>query len=107
MKDEDAYILAWTTTPWTLPSNLALWLHPEEDYAKVKATDGRTYYMACALLDTILGKLAEDGKPAYEVLETYKGKELEGKEYEPLYQCAADAAAKQNKRHSMSYVILM
>ena len=98
VKDEDAYILAWTTTPWTLPSNLALCVHPEEDYAKVKAADGRTYYMACALLDTILGKLAEEGKPAYEVLETYKGKELEGKEYEPLYQCAADAAAKQNKK---------
>ena len=98
VKDEDAYILAWTTTPWTLPSNLALCVHPEEDYAKVKAADGRTYYMACALLDTILGKLAEDGKPAYEVLETYKGKELEGKEYEPLYQCAADSAAKQNKK---------
>ena len=98
VKDEDAYILAWTTTPWTLPSNLALCVHPEEDYAKVKAADGRTYYMACALLDTILGKLAEEGQPAYEVLETYKGKELEGKEYEPLYQCAADAAAKQNKK---------
>ena len=98
VKDEDAYILAWTTTPWTLPSNLALCVHPEEDYAKVKAADGRTYYMACALLDTILGKLAKEGQPAYEVLETYKGKELEGKEYEPLYQCAADAAAKQNKK---------
>ena len=98
VKDEDAYILAWTTTPWTLPSNLALCVNPKEDYAKVKAADGYTYYMACALLDTVLGKLAEDGKPAYEVLETYKGTDLEGKEYEPLYQCAADAAAKQNKK---------
>ena len=51
-----------------------------------------------ALLDTVLGSLAEDGKPAYEVLETYKGKDLEYKEYEPLYQCAADCAAKQNKK---------
>ena len=98
VKDEDAYILAWTTTPWTLPSNLALCVNPNEDYAKVKAADGYTYYMACALLDTVLGKLGEEGKPAYEVLETYKGTELEGKEYEPLYQCAADAAAKQNKK---------
>ena len=106
VKDEDAYILAWTTTPWTLPSNLALCVNPNEDYAKVKAADGYTYYMACALLDTVLGKLntagnkeegAENG-PAYEVLETYKGTDLEGKEYEPLYQCAADAAAKQNKK---------
>ena len=98
VKDEDAYILAWTTTPWTLPSNLALCVNPNEDYAKVKAADGYTYYMACALLDTVLGKLAEEGKPAYEILETYKGTDLEGKEYEPLYQCAADAAAKQNKK---------
>ena len=106
VKDEDAYILAWTTTPWTLPSNLALCVNPNEDYAKVKAADGYTYYMACALLDTVLGKLsaagnkeegAENGQ-AYEVLETYKGTDLEGKEYEPLYQCAADAAAKQNKK---------
>ena len=98
VKDEDAYILAWTTTPWTLPSNLALCVNPNEDYAKVKAADGYTYYMACALLDTVLGKLGEEGKPAYEVLETYKGTDLEGKEYEPLYQCAADAAAKQKKK---------
>ena len=87
VKDEDAYILAWTTTPWTLPSNIALCVNPEEDYAKVKCADGYTYYMACALLDTILGKFAEEDKPAYEVLETYKGKDLEYKEYEPLYQC--------------------
>ncbi len=106
VKDEDAYILAWTTTPWTLPSNLALCVNPNEDYAKVKAADGYTYYMACALLDTVLGKLGAAGdkengtesKPVYEILETYKGTDLEGKEYEPLYQCAADAAAKQNKK---------
>ena len=99
VKDEDAYILAWTTTPWTLPSNLALCVNPKEDYAKVKAADGYTYYMACALLDTVLGKLADgEEKSAYEVLETYKGTDLEGKEYEPLYQCAADLAEKQNKK---------
>ena len=100
VKDEDAYILAWTTTPWTLPSNIALCVNPEEDYAKVKADDGYTYYMAVALLDTVLGKLGdeENGVKAYEVLETYKGQDLEYKEYEPLYQCAYDCAAKQNKK---------
>ena len=99
VKDEDAYILAWTTTPWTLPSNLALCVNPKEDYAKVKAADGRVYYMACALLDTVLGRLAEEGKDAYEVLATYKGTELEGKEYEPLYQCV--------RKHFTLYVMSM
>ena len=96
--DEDAYFLAWTTTPWTLPSNIGLCVNPEETYAKVKAADGYVYYMAEALLDTVLGRLAEEGKDAYEILETYKGTDLEGKEYEPLYQCAADEAAKQRKK---------
>ena len=95
---EDAYFLAWTTTPWTLPSNIGLCVNPEEDYAKVQAADGYVYYMACALLDTVLGKLGEDGKAAYEILETYKGKDLEYKEYEPLYQCAAECAEKQHKK---------
>ena len=97
---EDAYFLAWTTTPWTLPSNVALCVNPEDTYCKVKAADGYTYYMAQALLDAVLGKLSdkENGTPAYEVLETYTGKDLEYKEYEPLYQCAADVAAKQHKK---------
>ena len=95
---EDAYFLAWTTTPWTLPSNVALCVNPEETYCKVKAADGRTYYMAQALLDTVLGGLAEEGKPAYEVLETYPGKDLEYREYEPLFTCAGEAAAKQKKK---------
>ncbi len=95
---EDAYFLAWTTTPWTLPSNTALCVNPDEEYAKVKAADGYTYYMASALLDNVLGKLGEDDKPAYEILETYKGTELEHKEYEPLFTCAGDVAKKQNKK---------
>ena len=95
---EDAYFLAWTTTPWTLPSNTALCVNPDETYVKVKAADGYTYYMAKALLDTILGKLAEEGKPAYEILETYVGKDLEGREYEPLYACADEVARKQHKK---------
>ena len=100
VKDEDAYILAWTTTPWTLPSNVALCVNPEETYAKVKAADGYTYYMAEALLDTVLGKLgdAENDVKAYEVLETMTGKDLEFKEYEPLFDCAVDICKKQNKK---------
>jgi isoleucyl-tRNA synthetase len=96
---EDAYFLAWTTTPWTLPSNVALCVNPNETYCKVKAADGYTYYMAEALLDKVLGKLAkEEGEKAYEVLETYKGTDLEYKAYEPLFACAGEAAAKQKKK---------
>ena len=100
VKDEDAYFLAWTTTPWTLPSNLALCVNPEEDYCKVKAADGYTYYMAAALLDKVLGKLGDEekGVKAYEVLDTFKGTALEYKEYEPLFACAGEAAAKQRKK---------
>ena len=106
VRNEDAYILAWTTTPWTLPSNVALCVNPEETYAKVKAADGYTYYMAEALLDTVLGKLAvkadpENGveaKAAYEVLETMTGKDLEYKEYEPLFDYANAICEKQKKK---------
>ena len=80
VKGEDAYILAWTTTPWTLPSNVALCVNPEEDYVKV-TSKGYTYYMAAALVDTVLGEGAE-------VLEHYQGKDLEFKEYEPLFPYA-------------------
>ena len=95
---EDAYFLAWTTTPWTLPSNVALCVNPVETYVKVKAADGYTYYMAQALLDTVLGKLATDDTPAYEVLETYVGTDLEYKEYEPLFACAGKEASRQKKK---------
>ena len=78
VKGEDAFILAWTTTPWTLPSNVALCVNANEDYVKVSAK-GETYYLAAALCDTVLG----EGE--YTVLETYKGADLEGKEYEPLF----------------------
>ena len=80
VKGEDAYILAWTTTPWTLPSNVALCVNPDEDYVKV-TSKGYTYYMADALVDTVLGEGAE-------VLEHYQGKDLEFKEYEPLFPYA-------------------
>ena len=100
VKGEDAYILAWTTTPWTLPSNVGLCVNPNETYAKVKAADGYIYYMAQALLDTVLGNLAdkESGAPAYEVLETYVGKDLEYKEYEPLFDCATAICERQHKK---------
>ena len=99
VKDEDAYILAWTTTPWTLPSNVALCVNPDESYVKVNAAAGRVYYMAEALLAQVLGGLAkEEGEKAYEIVERYTGKELEGKEYIPLYEGAAKAAEKQNKK---------
>ncbi|QFJ54555.1 isoleucine--tRNA ligase [Pseudobutyrivibrio xylanivorans] len=99
IKGEDAYFLAWTTTPWTLPSNLALCVNPVETYIRVKAADGYTYILAEALADKVLGKLAsEEGQKAYEVLETYKGTDLEYKEYEPLFECAGIAAEKQHKK---------
>ena len=80
LKDEDAYILAWTTTPWTLPSNTALCFNPTVDYVKVKyAENGDTYYMAKELCDKVLG---ED---KYEVLSECKGKDFEYREYEPLW----------------------
>ena len=91
VKGEDAYILAWTTTPWTLPSNLALCVNPAEDYVKVRTGDGYTYYIAQALADTVLGG-------DYEVLENYKGRDLEYKEYEPLYGCSVPLSEKQHKK---------
>ncbi|MBQ2185073.1 MAG: isoleucine--tRNA ligase, partial [Lachnospiraceae bacterium] len=98
VKDEDAFFLAWTTTPWTLPSNVALCVNPSDTYCKVKAADGNTYYMAKALLDSVLSPLAKEGEAAYEILEEYVGKDLEYKEYEPLYECAKAVADKQNKK---------
>ena len=98
VKGEDAYFLAWTTTPWTLPSNVALCVNPKDTYCKVKAADGYTYYMAQPLLDTVLGRLKTEDAPAYEVLEEMPGTALEYKEYEPLFTCAAECAEKQKKK---------
>ena len=98
VKGEDAWFLAWTTTPWTLPSNTALCVNPENEYAKVKAADGYTYYMAAELLDTVLGPLAKDGEKAYEIIETFPGKALEYKEYEPLFACTGEKAAALRKK---------
>ncbi len=89
-KDGDFYFLAWTTTPWTLPSNCALCVNPHENYVKV--VDGEfTYIMAEALVEKVLG----EGK---EILERYVGKDLEYMEYEPLYECAGKAAESQHKK---------
>ena len=95
---EDAYFLAWTTTPWTLPSNVALCVNPDDDYCKVKAADGYTYYMANALLEKVLGKLATEDAPAYEILESYKGADLEHKEYEPLFDFVKPVCEAQKKK---------
>ncbi len=95
---EDAYFLAWTTTPWTLPSNVALCVNPDETYCKVKANDGYTYYMAKALLDKVLGKLATEETPAYEIVEEFTGLALEHKEYEPLFDFVKPVCEKQNKK---------
>ncbi len=93
VKGEDAYILAWTTTPWTLPSNVALCVNPDESYVKVKMKEEPyVYYMAEALCDTVLG----EGK--YEILERFVGKDLEYKEYEPLFDCAQEICERQHKK---------
>ena len=94
---EDAYFLAWTTTPWTLPSNVALCVNPDDKYLKVKAADGFTYYLAAALCDKVLGGLSEEGK-AYEIIEEYVGKDLEYKEYEPLFDFVKPTCEKQKKK---------
>lgn len=95
---EDAYFLVWTTTPWTLPSNVALCVNPNDTYCKVKAADGYTYYLAEQLLDSVLGKLAEnEGDSTYEVLERFSGKDIENKKYEPLFDCAKECADRQKK----------
>ena len=97
-KDEDAYFLAWTTTPRTLPSNTALCVNPKDTYCKVKAADGRVYYMAKELLDKVLSPLAKEGEAAYEILEEMTGAALEKREYEPLFECTGKAAEKQKKK---------
>ena len=98
VKGEDAFFLAWTTTPWTLPSNVALCVNPKDTYCKVNANDGYTYYMAEALLDRVLGKLGTDDAPAYTVLESFPGSALEYKEYEPLFDYVKPICDSQNKK---------
>ena len=98
IKGEEGYFLAWTTTPWTLPSNVALCVHPDLEYAKVKAADGNLYILAVARLDAVLSGLAKEGEEAYSILETCKGKDLVGLSYEPLYDGAEKEAERQHKK---------
>jgi len=77
VKGEDAYFLAWTTTPWTLPSNVALCVNPVETYVRVRK-EGTTYIMAEALVEKVL-------ESDFEILDRFDGKSLEYKEYEPLF----------------------
>ena len=96
---EDAYILAWTTTPWTLPSNVALCVNPDETYVKVKVEDGHRLLPGTG---TVLTRFWAN--VSYEVLETYKGKDLEYKEYEPLYNCAKSWEAEKAYLRCLRYL---
>lgn len=87
VKEEDAYLLAWTTTPWTLPSNLALCVNPEITYVKVRHEE-QVYYMAEALVSSVF-----EGET--EILASFPGKDLEYKEYEPLYPFAEKVIKKK------------
>ena len=84
IKGETAYFLAWTTTPWTLPSNVALCVNPVEKYVRVKHGDD-VFILAAALCDRVLG----EGQ--YEVIAEYVGKDLEYTEYEPLFNFVSPA----------------
>ena len=107
VKDEDAYILAWTTTPWTLPSNIALCVNPEEDYAKVKCADGYTYYMACALLDTILGKFAEEDNRHTKFWKLTKEKIWNTKNMNRFTSVHMTAQQNRKRKHSLLPVMIM
>ena len=97
IKDKDEYFLAWTTTPWTLPSNLGLCVNPEYEYVKIKCIDGYTYILAKELIDSVLSCIKTDEKK-FEIIDTYKGKDLVGMKYEPLYPYAIDIIKKQKKK---------
>mgnify|MGYP004619954277 FL=1 len=79
--EENTYILAWTTTPWTLPSNVALCVSPKDKYVEIKVSNGEKYILAEALVSSVI-------KDEYEVIRSYIGDELYGTEYEPLYSFA-------------------
>ena len=81
LQDEDAYLAAWTTTPWTLPSNLAICAHADIDYVKVRDTEGdKTIYLAAGRLEHYRSR-----HPELEVVSSLKGRDLEGRTYEPLF----------------------
>ncbi|MCL1842210.1 MAG: isoleucine--tRNA ligase, partial [Defluviitaleaceae bacterium] len=107
---ENEYLLAWTTTPWTLPSNVGLCVNAKEEYAKV-SYDGKVYILAKALVEKVFGE--KNGKDKDEadvkIIETVTGKQLEGLKYEPLFDFA-DEESKSNKNYCTvvndSYVTL-
>ncbi len=86
---ENAYFLAWTTTPWTLPSNVCLCMNPDENYSEIQLPDGTVYVLAEALVS----KYFEE----YETLSIKKGSEYQFAEYEPLFDFTADAVEKNKK----------
>lgn len=86
LKDEDVYALAWTTTPWTLPANLALTVNPNLKYLYIKDKSDGTIYL---LASDLVGKFFKS-EDDYEVIKTLEGKELEGKKYEPLFPYFSD-----------------
>ena len=100
LKDKNEYFLAWTTTPWTLPSNLGLCVNPDYEYVKIKCIDGYIYILAKELVDSVLSciKVEDESTKKYEILETYKGRDLVGVKYEPLYPYAVDIINKQKKK---------
>ncbi|MCL1863242.1 MAG: isoleucine--tRNA ligase [Defluviitaleaceae bacterium] len=91
---ENTFILAWTTTPWTLPSNVGLCVNPKEEYAKI-SHEGKTYIIARALAESVFGSQEEKN---WQISETIMGKELEGMKYEPLFDFADDDT-KSNKNY--------
>ena len=92
LKDEpDVAILAWTTTPWTLPSNVALCVNADETYVRARGTDGHVYILAEALCASVLGEGAE-------ILARFEGRTLEGLEYEPLFDLPVNFGGKRGYR---------
>lgn len=99
LEGKDEYFLAWTTTPWTLPSNLGLCVNPDFEYVKIKCIDGYTYILAKELVESVLSCVeSEEGQKKYEIIETFKGSDLVGMKYEPLYPYAIDIINKQKKK---------
>ena len=92
VEGEDAYFLAWTTTPWTLPSNLCLCVNPKVDYVKIQVGD-TVYILAEALVDKVFEGVEGERK----ILARCKGKELEYKKYEPLYPFADEIVKRSGK----------
>ncbi len=102
LKDENTWVLAWTTTPWTLPANTAVAVHEDVSYAEVELTDGNKFILAKDLIAKVLTD--EKHQPLeHKVVRTFKGKELVGREYEPLFE---DRGKNAHKIWHADYVTL-